>query len=114
MDNRIVEKVTAMGEGPPTLSSISLHRAAIQGYLIVLVGLVFVVENGLSVLTTDGSVTEMAGIVLGICAIGGGALGYFRPERFSRGTEPAPRYQYVLAGVATAAFVLTIFFALQG
>lgn len=92
--------------------SISIHRAALQGYLVGLLGLLLVVENVLSVLTTGGSLTDISGVVLGLCALGGGALGYFRPERLSRGTEPAPTYLYVLTGVATVAFLVSIFFIL--
>jgi len=91
-----------------TVPSISLHRAAIQGYLVGLLGLLFVIENALSMLTTGGSVTDVSGIVLGLFAIGGAVLGYFSPQRFPRGTEPAPPYLYVLAGGATAAFAVTI------
>jgi hypothetical protein len=89
--------------------SISTHRAALQGYLVGLLGLLFVVTNAQSALTTGGSLTDISGIVLGLCAIGGGALGYFRPEQLSRGTEPAPAYLYVLAGIATVAFLASIF-----
>jgi len=88
--------------------STSLHRAALQGYLIALLGLLFVIENALSVLTTGGSVTDISGIVLGLFAIGGGILGYFSPERFPHGSEPAPTYLYVLAGIATVAFVVAM------
>ena len=96
-----------MNDGPTTFSSGSIHRGALQGYLIGLLGLLFVIENALSVLTVGWSVARLGGLVLGLCAIGGGVFGYFCPERFPHGTEPAPTYLYVLAGVATVAFVVT-------
>ena len=97
-----------------TIPSISIHRATLQGYLMFLLGLLFVVENILSMFTTGLSLVDLSGIALGLFAIGGGALGYFRPEQLSRGTEPAPTYLYVLACIATVAFVYSIFFVLQG
>ncbi|WP_327050896.1 hypothetical protein [Halomicrococcus gelatinilyticus] len=95
-------------------SSISIQRAALQGYLLILLGLLFVVENALSVLAASGSLTGISGVVLGLFAIGSGVLVYFRPDKVSRGTEPAPTYLYALAGVATIAFLFSIVSVLQG
>lgn len=105
---------TDMNSSSGRLASISIHRATLQGYLLVLVGFLFIVENALSVLRTGGTLTEISGIVLGLFAIGGGAVSYFDPDQFSRGTEPAPTYLYVLAGVATVAFIVSMSLAVQG
>jgi len=45
-------------------------------------------------LPTGGSLTDISGIALGFFAIGGGVLGYFRPDHLPGGTECAP-YLYV-------------------
>ncbi|WP_089816187.1 hypothetical protein [Halomicrobium zhouii] len=97
-----------MNGSSTTVPSVSIHRAALQGYLLVLLGFLFVIENALSVLTASVSGAHVSGLVLGLFGIGGGVLGYSSPERFPRGTEPAPTYLYVLAGVATVAFVFSI------
>lgn len=97
-----------MNNNTETVSSISIHRAALHGYLILLVGLLFGVESALSALTTGMSLFNIGGIVVGLYGIGGGALGYFRPEGFPRGTEPSPTYLYVLAGISTLAFGFAI------
>lgn len=96
-----------MNNNTATASSISIHRAALEGYLILLVGLLFLVENGIA-LTAGMSLTNISGIALGLFGIAGGALGYFMPERFPRGTQPAPTHLYVLAGIATVFFGFTI------
>lgn len=96
-----------MNNNTATVSSISIHRAALHGYLILLVGLLFLVENAIA-LTAGMSLTAISGIALGLFGIGGGALGYFKPERFPHGAEPAPTYLYILAGVATVFFGFTI------
>ncbi|EMA45630.1 hypothetical protein C448_07332 [Halococcus morrhuae DSM 1307] len=97
-----------------TILSISIRRATFQGYLVFLLGMLLIVENVLSALTTGDFYTDIIGIALGLFAIGGGVLSYLRPEQLSRGTEPAPTYLYVIAGIATVAFVFWIFFMLQG
>jgi surface polysaccharide O-acyltransferase-like enzyme len=94
--------------------SLPIQRATLQGYLLILLGLLFVVENAVSVLAASGSLTGISGVVLGFFAIGTGVLVSVRPENVSRGTEPAPTYLYVLAGVATIAFLFSIVFVLQG
>lgn len=93
-----------MNNNTATASSISIHRAALTGYLILLLGLSLVVGNALSAFTAGMSLTNISGIALGLFGIGGGALGYFRPERFPRGADPAPTHLYVLAGIATVFF----------
>jgi surface polysaccharide O-acyltransferase-like enzyme len=93
-------------------ASISIQRATLQGYLLILLGLLFVVENAVSVLASKGSLTGISGVVLGLFAIGSGVLVYVRPEKVSRGTDPAPTYLYVLAGVVTIAFLFSIIYVL--
>lgn len=88
--------------------SVSVHQAALKGYLVSLVGAMLVVDNALSVLTAGVSLTASGGVVLGLFGIGGGALGYFRPERFPDGDKPASAFLYGIAGVASVAFALWI------
>lgn len=99
-----------MNSSTTTADWVSAHRASLQGYLVVLVGLMLIAENVSSGVATGGFLTNVGGVVLGVLAVGGGAFGYLRPEQLPRGTEPAPGYLYVLAGVATVAFLLSMFF----
>lgn len=97
-----------MTENTGAAPSVSIHKAALQGYLVFLLGVLLVSKNALSALTTGISLNGISGIVLGLFGIGGGAFGYFRPERFSHGAEPAPLYLYIIAGTASVAFGLWI------
>ena len=97
-----------MIENNAVSAAVSARRADLYGYLLVLPGLLFVVENVVAAQTTGVSLAEISGSVLGLFAIGTGVLVYFEPRRIPRGTEPAPTHLYVLAGVSTLAFTAAV------
>lgn len=85
-------------------TALSLRRATLHGYVAVLLGVLFGAFGAPSVLATGRSAADVGTVVLGVLAVRSGVRGYFRPEQYPRGSESAPTYLYVLAGVATVAF----------
>ncbi len=85
-----------------------IQRVTLQGYLVLLVGLLFIVQNTRSAISTGVSIADGSGIVPGLFGIGSGVFGYLRPNQLPRGTEAAPPYLYALASIATVAFVIVI------
>ena len=102
-------KVAVVNSSNATAPSISIRRATLQGYLVFLLGLLLVIDNTLAALSTGTSLADISGTAVGLFAIGGGVLSHIRPERIPRGAESPPTYLYVLAGIASVAFVFATF-----
>ncbi|WP_249038753.1 hypothetical protein [Haloterrigena salifodinae] len=84
-----------------------MRRATLHGYLLLLVGLLFVVEATVA-LTAGVSSAELGGLVFGLFGVGAGVLVSLEPRRVPRGMEPAPTSLCVIAAVATLGFVVAV------
>jgi hypothetical protein len=89
-----------MSSFPPTI-----RRADIWSYIFVLLGIQIIIDYGL---TSSGVALQIGGIVVGLSAIGGSVLNYLNPDNINNGSDPAPSYLFVLAGIATVAFAIVI------
>jgi hypothetical protein len=83
------------------------RKADLDGYVLVLVGLLFVLDNGMRVREVGQNLAAVGGVVLGMVAVTTGIYLRWHPTDESQ-TEPAPAYLYVLAGVATVAFIVAV------
>lgn len=53
------------------------------------------------------TVAGIAAIGMGLCASAGGVLMYLNPDGIEKGSDPAPGYMFIIAGIGTVAFVIT-------
>lgn len=85
----------------------NVRKADLNGYILVLVGLLFVLNNGMQLRETGPNMAAVGGTVLGFLTVGLGIYERRNPTDEAQ-TEPAPTYLYVLAGIATVAFVAAV------
>ena len=82
-----------------------IRRVDLFAYVLGLLGVSFLTEFAT---WSGGSVETVASLgaaMVGLCTVAGALLVRRHPENVRRGTEPAPLFLYVLAGVATVAFL---------
>jgi hypothetical protein len=91
------------------IRSISIRRADLVGYLMSLVGLMLIIDSVWTAFVSGVALGSIGEMTVGLSAIAGSIYGYFRPDEMPDGTEPAPLYLYVLASIATVAFVFWMF-----
>lgn len=91
----------------------SVRKADLNGYILVLIGLLFILDNGTILRQTGPNLALVSGKVFGVLAVG---LGIYerRNPRDETQTEPAPRYLYGLAGIATVAFAVLLLLRFAG
>lgn len=99
-----------MSSSETNIDSRSIRRASLSGYLLILVGLTFVIDYGWRALSSGVTLVTVAAMIVGLFTIAGGILGHLRPNELPNGAEPAPTYLYVLASIATIAFAFWAFF----
>jgi hypothetical protein len=85
----------------------TVRKIDVLAYLLVLFGLNFVTEYGLTILTDGTTLPTLAGLVFALTVVVGGLYARVDPK-IETTTEPAPWYLYVLAGVGTVAFVVLL------
>lgn len=83
-----------------------IRRVDLFAYVLALLGLSFVTEFAAG---SDGgsaaAVTSLGTALVGGCTALGALIVRRHPENVRRGTEPAPVFLYLIAGVATVAFL---------
>jgi hypothetical protein len=82
-----------------------IRRVDLFAYVLALLGLSFLTEF---VAFGGGSAETVASVgaaIVGGCAVLGALVVRRHPENLRRGAEPAPVFFYLLAGVATVAFL---------
>ena len=82
----------------------SVRRVDLFAYVLGLLGLSFVTDAAAGSGSAEPFVSLGAALV-GACVVIGAFHVRRHPENVRRGTEPAPVFLYVLAGVASVAFL---------
>lgn len=88
-----------------------IRRADAFAYTQFLMGVLFIVYFGLSSITsstTIGAVSGVAAIGVGLIVIAGSILTWLHPNSIPKGTDPAPRYLLLLAGIGTIATAFVV------
>ena len=91
------------------LPSVTIRRADVFAYNFILMGLMFVLDNGATALSDGLTAQTASGIGLGGFTLLASVLAYRNIGGVRGATEPAPRFLLALAGVATVAFACFAF-----
>jgi drug/metabolite transporter (DMT)-like permease len=83
-----------------------IRRVDLFAYVLALLGVSFVTEFAAGGGGSAAAVTSVGAAIVGVCAIVGALHVRRHPENVRRGTESAPVFLYLLAGVATVAFLV--------
>lgn len=98
----------------PSLPSMfrEIRRADVHGYIQLLLGL-FIIMNWSLMDITRSITTEVAGTVVGLCAIAGGIWTFLNPDKIENGTDPTPHYLLFIGVIATIAFIALVVLAVR-
>ena len=94
----------ATAENPP----LDLRRADFLALMNAIVGCGFLLVSGWMFLSDGVSTSVIAEALAGLLMLVGATYTHLRPGATTRGTQPAPRTWYELAGVITASLLLLV------
>jgi hypothetical protein len=80
-----------------------IRRVDLLAYVVGVMGVTFVADNAVDVLTEEASAYAVGMGTVGVFALVAAASFYRDPSNLRKGTEPAPAYLYVLPVVSTVA-----------
>jgi hypothetical protein len=110
--NTVAINVRTMNKMPsiPSMPR-EIRRADLFGYFQFLMGINVIAYFFLSDITSSVTLEVVGGVAaigVGLCAIAGAILTWLHPDNMDKGTDPAPGYMLLLAGIGTVALAVVV------